>query len=117
MLLSAVSILARTSCSSITSGLVTSCAAAFAFISYQRWSRVKPLSLGASMVILVPEITSLPASIGSRTRTFSGSSQLTSMVAPRISDDRHRDRHAQQPHPPAVARGARERAPLVARVR
>ena len=37
------------------------------------------------MVILVPEITSFPESIGSRTRTFSGSSQLTSMVAPSVS--------------------------------
>ena len=36
VLLSAVSILARTSTSSIMSGLVTSCAAALAFISYQR---------------------------------------------------------------------------------
>ena len=33
------------------------------------------------MVILVPEITIFPASIGNRTNTFSGSSQLTRMVA------------------------------------
>ena len=38
----------------------------------------------------------------------------TSTVAPRISTITHRDRQAQQPHPPAVTHGALERARFVA---
>src|SRR5712692_2832880 len=73
--------IARTPCSSTMSGLVRSWAAAWAVISYWRLSLVKPANRGCCIVILVPDTTRCPSSIGTFVSTRSGLSQVVAASA------------------------------------
>ena len=96
MLLSAVSILARTSASSTTSGLVTSCAVALAaFISYQRWS-----------LRVAAELGRLHGDLGSRDHELAGVDRQPHQDLQRV-DPAHQDRGAEDEQRSTIGIAAR----------